>query len=687
MIIRSIFRAHWRLLEALAFGSLALIHSASCDFPSAANAGAGEQDFQTTRFRYVNLTRSRTPQILSASSRLYNAATRETYFDSVVSAPVAYGGKSDFQTPLADSAALTVREIGDGGIFFQPALPLTFFLRNATYTVIGLPFNLNNKRLDTILVATALPADIPAGSVNVRFINCVNDSTQSFSFALGCPSGLALGGALPYRGNSGYIAVPLSGNELSFSLLQRVVGSGANSSAGIYRVRPLAAQGSYTILLYKTPSDSLKLLALNDSSDETLSVESAELPQTFVRVANFTAAAVPSVVYASGAGGQTISENLASFALSPFRPLGACGSIGKDTVRIRRAAGGATYILSTSFEPNASQTIFIGDSAVLSVAALPAQAMHNGVALRVVNLSSQNITLFRGATTFARSYSLVNNLARGAISPPATLPAEELHPLLLFSAGSPPVLKQSGVETMNEAKAYFLVVTDKSMALIPDVQTFDQQTPPLQPTPIEPIAKGIVVQAVHVFADATTASVNMTLGRVVKNAPVGYGAPLLTALPANAGGFDIAISTATQRFVNASSDARYLIVGIGSENNRRVIVARGMATPENPLLTPTPGVQSSLRYLNAAPDVPALRVDADEAGSFQAATPFAFGSFSAIDRFYRNQTRTLIFQGSPALDTVFIARNLSFTLGRGYTVVLSGERSRNSYNAIVIPEF
>ena len=675
-------------LRILAIGVLCALTlpQHSCDFPSAANVGAGEQDFQTTRFRYVNLTRSRTPQVFSARSRLYNAATRETFFDSVVSAPVLYGSASALQTPLADSAAVTIRETGDGGIFFQPALPLTFFLRNTIYTVIGLPFDLNNKRLDTILVATTLPADVPAGSVNIRFINCVNDSTETYSFTLGCPSGMSLGAALPYRGNSGYLPVALSGNELSFSLLRRAGVSAGLSQVGIYRVRPLSARSSYTILLYKTPDNALKILALNDRSDETLSVESADLPTTFARVANFSSAAVQSVLYANNSGDAVIGENLATQTLSPFRALSACGSVGQDTVRVRRAATGAAQVLSTSFEPNASQTIFVGDSAVLSVAALPTSAMSASVALRVVNLSSQNIALFRGATTQMRSFALVNNLARGAVSAAVALPQEELHPFLLFSVGSPAVLKLWGVEQMNEAKAYFLVVTDKSMSLIPDLQSSNLQNPPAQPSPILEIAKGVAVQAVHVFADATTASVNMTLGRVVQNAPVGYGAPLLTVIPLTSNSFDISISTATQRFVG-STDMRYLIVGVGSENNRRILVARGMATPEDPLLTPAPGVQSSLRYLNAAPDVPAVRVDADEAGSFQATTPFAFGSFSATDRFYRNQTRTLIFQRSPALDTVFIARNLSFTFGRGYTVILSGERSRNSYNAIVIPEF
>lgn len=677
-----------RILAMLSLSALCVV-VIGCDFP-ASPLPVGLQDFETTRVRYVNLTNmpsdSTNKHILQARFTLYSASTRTTSSTVVTTQTVTSLGVSDFFTPLADTGRVSV-SVTSGMNVNRPSFPeliQTFKSRNATYTIVGLPPRAGiNEVLDTLLVVTSLPPDNSANSANIRFINCVNDATKTYSFTLGCPSGTPVGGRLGYRASSGSLPIALSGDNISVALTEqlRPISSTASAPApvqkALFNISSLAPSNSYTILLYKDAKDTLRLLALNDRTSDKISVVTAKQPSTSVRVVNFSSEAMDSVGY----GTKGIALGLGSNSMSGFAPLPACASVGSDTLLIQRRSGIRQQALSTSLEVNGSQTVFLSDSLAVAAPALTVQPPAGSISLRVVNLASLSVSVLRGAVNQLRPQTIVGNLASGQISAPVTVSRESYLPLLIFNNQQPQSLEQFGViGTMDmTASAYFIVVTKNRIFLIPDVTAASM--PPQANLP--PLPRGTLIQAAQVFADATTGTAQMRIGTVFSDA-VGYGATQVTVLPS--GKHSVTLGSTIQNDVTAIEGNRLTIIGMGTVGAGRIIVEQGSwAAPDRPSLPGNALQQGTYRYVNASNDVDSLLIQNDGTSDFRLLMPLGRGNSTPVTRFYRSQSLTFNFKRDTST-TLFVARNLLFSVSRAYTVIFAGQQDK-AYSVVVMPEY
>lgn len=688
-------RAMMRRILAMLSLSVLCVGVDGCDFP-ASPLPVGLQDFETTRVRYVNMTNmpadSTNKHILQARFTLYSASTRTTSSTVVTTQTVTSLGVSDFFTPLADTGRVSV-SVTSGMNVNRPSFPeliQTFKSRNATYTIVGLPPRAGSMQvLDTLLVITSLPPDNSANAANIRFINCVNDATKTYSFTLGCPSGTPVGSRLGYRASSGSMPIALNGDNMSVALTEqlRPISSTASAPApvqkGLFNIRPLAPNNSYTILLYKDAKDTLRLLALNDRTSDKISVVTAKEPSTFVRVVNFSSEAIDSVGY----GTKGIAPRLGSNSISGYAPLSACASAGSDTLLIQRRSGIRQQVLSTSLEVNGSQTVFLSDSLAVAAPALAVQPPDGSISLRVVNLTyvpslqtSSSVSVLRGAVNQLRPQTIVGNLASGQISAPVTVSRESYLPLLIFNNQQPQSLEQFGViGTMNmTASAYFVVVTKSRIFLIPDVTA--ASAPPQANLP--PLPQGTLIQAAQVFADATTGTAQMRLGAVFSDA-VGYGATQTTVLPNDKHNI---ILGSIMRDVTTTEGGRLTIIGMGTVGAGRIIVEQGSwAAPDRPSLPGNALQQGTFRYVNASSDVDSLLIQNDGTSDFRLLMPLGRGNSTPVTRFYRSQSLTFNFKRDTST-TLFVARNLLFSVSRAYTVIFAGQQDK-AYSVVVMPEY
>lgn len=660
-----------------------------CDFP-ASPLPVGLQDFQTTKVRYVNLTNeppdSTNRHILQARFSLYSASSRTTSDTIVSTKPVTSLGVSDFFTPLADTGRVFV-SVTSGLNVNRPSLSLTqtFKSRNATYTIVGLPPRAGSMEvLDTLLVITSLPPDNSANAANIRFINCVNDATKTYSFTLGCPSGTPVGSRLGYRASSGSMPIALSGDNMSVALTSSSASASATVQKELFNIRPLAPNNSYTILLYKDAKDTLRLLALNDRTSDKISVVAAKQPSTSLRVVNFSSEAIDSVGY----GTKGIALRLGSNSISGYESLSACASVGSDTLLIQRRSGIRQQALSTSLDVNGSQTVFLTDSLAVAAPALTVQPSAGSIWLRVVNLTyvpstetSSSVSVLRGAVNQLRPQTIVGNLASGQISAPVTVSRESYLPLLVFNNKQPQSLEQFGViGTMDmTASAYFVVVTKSRIFLIPDVTA--ASAPPPQAN-LPPLPQGTLIQAAQVFADATTGTAQMRLGAVFSDA-VGYGATQTTVLPNDKHNI---ILGSIMRDVTTTEGSRLTIIGMGTVGAGRIIVEQGSwAAPDRPSLPGNALQQGTFRYVNASSDVDSLLIQNDGTSDFRLLMPLGRGNSTPVTRFYRSQSLTFNFKRDTST-TLFVARNLLFSVSRAYTVIFAGQQDK-AYSVVVMPEY
>ncbi|MCS6807326.1 MAG: hypothetical protein RML40_00970 [Bacteroidota bacterium] len=660
----------------------------SCEFPTAEQAAVEQQNFQTTEFRYINMTHGAASHILRVTFATYSL-TLQTRVDSTITLPpVPRLGVTAFSSPKADSGRVMILD-SFGQILFSPR-PYLFTDRNARYTFIGLPAPPSSKAvLDTVLVLRSLPSQLDNNTVSVRIVNCNSDSSVVYTVALGCPSGMPLTSNLAFRKVSAISTLNLPSGILNLAITEQRLGSTSSPAARTFRItlRTLVPKNIYTLLIYNDNTGTPALLGINERTTEQLISVSSSNPQTFIRVANFSSTVLNGVFYQSrGIPSASISTNIPPLTLTSYQSLVACESVGNDTLVVKRSSSSIPIQhISTALEVNGSQTVVVDDSIAVVVPAHTPNVSANTVVVRFINLCSDSVLVMRGTTTQQPSYIIAPKLLRGSVSAPFAMPvADVLHPFLVFRADNSGRLLQHSVSTLPASIArtssYLAVLRNEGITLIPDVS--QESTPPS--TQLSPSPKGAVVQVLHAFSDATLATVQLAIGTVLRT-NIGYGAPILTVLPANAR-LNITMGRASLT-PHLEESVRYVVIGSGIGTLQQLTLERSLWTSLQRELIPSP-MQGIIRYYNATINAPRLRVRADVESGFHLRTPIERNQFSTPDRFFSNQTRTLTFLQNET--PIFRANNLTFLLGKGYTVVLtniSANTSDSSYNALVLQEY
>ncbi|MCU0424977.1 MAG: hypothetical protein MUF71_05050 [Candidatus Kapabacteria bacterium] len=661
---------------------LVLASLSGCDFPTATEAASAQQDFQTTGFRYVNMTNIPDGQYIGANFRTFSLASRDTLTVSTDGSLVAQFAASPFISAKADSGRVVITTATGQILYAAP--PFLFTTRNARYTFVGLPTVAGSRLgIDTVIVLQSIPTDTLNNAINIRIVNCINDSRKTYSFTIGCPSGTPLGGAIAYRRTSGIVPVSVVGGALSLALTeQTTTATGVVSTQkGLFTLNRLNPGNSYSVFLYTDNGGNIRLLGLNERNTESLDIITSEAPSTYVRVANFSSNPLSGVSY----GTNSVSGNLAARSLSPYEMLTACGSIGRDTLRINRQSTATSQQITTTLDVNGSQTVFVHDTLAFAVPTNTRVPGGDSVIIRAVNLSPENVTVVRGATTSQSARQIASLLAPGAVSAPFVMPrggASMLQPFIVFNPDS---VQQNGITALPDAtsRAYFLVIERRTMTLIPDVAQQSGMMP--QTTTFTPMPVGALFQAINAFGEMTRTLVS--LGNVLQDT-LGYGATALTVLPAGVSQMMFMDGIPSANSITPVVRRSYVVIGSGFGANRSVIVERGLWSPVDLGLRPSPA-QSVVRYFNATANISNLLVGNSESdNTFIVRAPLAQNRFTPVvsdSRFYSSITRTLTFNN----DTIrlFTARNLTFQRGKGYTVIFTGRALRDTvYNALVLQE-
>jgi hypothetical protein len=644
-------------------------------------------DYQTITVRYLNLA----PALGASSLVLGNLASTAM----VSTATVNFGELSVGIRPPSDSGFASVVR-GEEPPLYRTQARLRFQTRGSIFTVVALQ-KLGGKTIDSLLVVPTTPRSdtTSSNSCTVRIINCYDDPAKAYNFALGCPSGALLQNTpVAYRVVGSSVSVPLDGSgQSAFTLLEQ------NTSGTVSAVKRTFTFNTqprrfYNAFVFRVGDTTLALRIFDDGSGQAMMLTDAVQPKVFIRAAHFTSELPERLAYTPDL--MTSDDILAKVRLSTFAQITVCGANSRDALTLRRANNSASQIIAASFGINRSYTLFTNDSTALIAESLPAVsgvgATSGSVRVRVVNLLSEAVSVFRGAQGSDPNTQLTVALAAGTISAPVAIPRPGRVPWIVFTAAQPQRLLQTGIADMpgNTASAYFLVIAPdvrvsgaaqrgtRQLYLIPDVPGTSQ----VPTTDLRPLNPSALVQAVSAFAGDSSAVAD--IGNVVQGAAFPAGAPLITV-----------VETGEQQFSLGRAPAMYtvqegksvLAIGIGSGTMKQTIVQDGLLAanvkPDTKRFT--------YRYFNAAPDVQLVNITIP---NFQSALSVPFGKFSEV-RALESETRYEILfakggsTSSPG-DTLRF-QNLPLLFGKAYTILLTGTRggepAKNNLNAVLVQEY
>lgn len=556
------------------------------------------------------------------------------------------------------------------------------FARNTLFTLIALPNAKGTEPVDTMLVISAGDSASVRNNYNdsyLRFINAYPDSTVSYSLRLGCPNGTALATQLAYRAIGS--KTEMGPGTYTVSLL-RHTGVQNSEVIGYYSIT-LGARSDYSVLVCQMQGRP-ELLLLHDRGIDgaalqqltTVSASKAE-----VRVLNFSSQSVGISKTATDQPDEVIAQNIASRTASAFANVSACTSASEDTLKI----GGTPHVVGLPIEVLKQYIIATIDSGTSAAAnfsmAIPpstAGTSTDSASIRVANLAwgFPALEISLGAHTAANG-----NYITGQVLAPSLDFAELGEPIRCLPGPAPIVVFSDGPKQLrataftNELRAggrYLLIIARNGAKL--ELTLFDESNPVERPLDVLP--EGVFTQVVNAVPDA---DVTFTLGSVVSNRSLFYGAASATVLPAGV------------HTLSAGNVQQQIPLEIGK---RTLIVLSGQSSAiEASVFTTDPmGAQFDdvrRRFVNAAPSLTALTVRLDYDAGYLFAEKLPYRQISPVDRGLQARKITLLFRDVTAdgsEKTVLERNNIPFSFGQNFTIVFAGNRSDN-YRAIILQEF
>jgi hypothetical protein len=627
------------------------------------------------------------PSSDSIMVRLVNMTTGGSSYALQLDAIIAES-QSPLVAPLSSSPLIVtpgdsayVRVLNAAGTIVRDQARRTRFTKRTYETHVLLSSPRGQPDADTLVRLVTNPTPLPApGRTQLRVLNAVPDTIESYEVRLGCPSGEFFD-RQPFRGIGSFR--DLASGPFVVSILK-----GSRPVAIVRGVLP--SQRFATLIIGGTPLVPRVFLLDELNSSPNALVELAIVPEAErtaeIRWMNVSRYTFDSIAIASL--GTVITRGQARW-LSEYQRIPACSDVLSDTIKLY-SNGVLTDAQPISIEVGSRYTIIIADAPNFGAPAAQLAIIErdrstipsDSTEWRVLNASGrgQPLTALLGARMDQRGNVhngeyLVSALGDGSLSRAVRLAAGQV-PLILRS-GIPERITAVAYDTVRGGHQYTLAVLASESGMTELYTIADDEASGI----IAPLDAGVFVQVVNAFADR--ALMNCSFSGGLKQSGVSPSNLVATVLPS--GHRTVSINGMLHELVLTSGNV-VTVIAAGTARSPYLIVL------DSASLQPTTFV-ARVRCVNAAPDVPSLRMARDQLASLDQwdsnifADRIAYGFASRPVELNRLQRINLVFgtADSPPKELLRPDGSVSFTLGKAYTVVFFGTEAYG-YNYFILQE-
>jgi hypothetical protein len=661
------------LAPVIIFLALALLLMAGCadENPALVNPGGGNDSIT---IRFVNF----------ASDGLPRTFTME----GAQAVNVGYGQSSILQRSLTDSAAVTV---SNGGVVNFKTENKIIFGKNTVQTIVALPSGDSAvARLLNLSASYIQPTNTTGGFV--RFFNAFYDTTKVYSLRIGCPNGAMFGAQMPFGGAGIFTEIPqgevvvsvLSRNALNVNSPETIVGT--------YRFN-VATLRSYTIFAFKNSAGDPEFLVLDELNGATSALKPIEkvLENTVeIRTVNFSQAAVDIFNQSK----HTIASGIETNSIGRFESIVTCNGTGADSLSVfSEGVGTPGSSIITSLDVLKKYSVIVLDSgsgrANYSILVPPAGNYFKtpGTAtIRVVNATTlfKNITVSLGAqndlnsTGYRSGGTLASGLLKGQTAGIAEVKAGKT-PLTIFTSSQPAQLLFTTAAEMQAGVEYLLIVHNTASG---DVRTsLLKSTDEAQN--VEFLKQGVFMQIVHGVPGLD--KLQLSVGNSLNSATLFYRGSLATVV--EPGTTELRVGNVFKN-IPFSADSNMLIVIAGTAAQPEILT---FSKPNVPL---APGTLER-RIIHASKELGTFTAFANDTVDWaeRLAENLDYGEASQFQWLNTERRLSVIFLDPNSTapyfkdKTYFRTENISFPLGKRYSLIVVGAKEAGGYSVITQQEF
>lgn len=620
--------------------------------------------YETVNVRFLNFAGDEGVRTLVLDNDLH--------FDNI-----AYNTISRSSNPPSDSVTIDV--VKQGTIEFSSGEVKHKFARKTRYIIVALPSPLNAvdyKPVDTIVkIQTTSVSPYDTNECYLKMFNANNDTSCTYTLLLGCPNDSAIIKNLHYKASSGIKNI-YKGIR-TFSIVKNTPSD--TTLLGVYELELLASR-QYAIIINKK-DEVFFVDELSDNDNILLNPKVVTERDAYIRVINL--ASVPITV--NNVPGDEIVSNLNSNFIDQYHRISTCSHRDKDQIQLV-ANSVCTDSVKYPFEVFKKYTVLALDynekAAGKLILVAPNRVASNNTlnkaVIRVVNGNYNNsgINVSIGAHDASNEFGyeagniLAKTLIAGNVSNEVAVEGGNL-PITVFTSTEPAKYIFSANVFVENNKSYILVIdyTNQKgrIALISEDDELKS---------IEYYNPSVFLQVVNVVENLQYANINIK--NVLTDAKLNRENALATFVPV--GNNTITINGKTHEF-NAEETDRLLIIASGNSSDIDIfnIKSKTLGASSN---------DYKRRYINAAYDVPLLRVKSDSANTSNSILQesIAYKTASDVETYTREKKFTLFFENQQDGNFLIKSTDLLMTLRKNYSVIFYGSKKTN-YNILILQEY
>ena len=618
--------------------------------------------FETVNVRFLNFAGDEKPRTL--------VLDKTTSFSNI-----AYNTISNFSNPPSDSVYIEV--LNNGVVEFNTGELKHKFARNTRYIIMALPSPLgspNYKVVDTIVkIQTTSVAPYDTNECYLKMFNANNDTSCTYTLLLGCPNDSAIISQLQYKKSSGIRNI-YKGTR-TFSILKNT--SNDTTLLGVYQLE-LKGSKQYVIIINKK-DEVFFVDELSEEPNILLHPQVITERDAYIRVINLSST---DITINNIPGGEIVS-NLNPNFIDKYHKISTCNNRDRDKIQLIANAV-CTDTVKYPFEVFNKYTAIAldakGKAGNKLVLVAPNRIAINNVSnkaiIRVINgnyeKSGINVSIGAREANNENGYESGNVLAKaltaGNVSNGVTFEGGVL-PISVFTSTEPAKYLFSSNVFVENNKSYILVIDfkdgDGQLTLIEENEELK---------PIEFAEQSVFVQIVNVVNNIKQSSIE--INNLLSKAKLYMSNSLATFVPV--GNTTITINGKEINFTATASD-RVIVIASGTKDNTDIFAIKSKylgATDKD----------YKRRYINAAYDVPLLRVKSDSTNNYILQENISYKTASQVETFTREKKFALFFENQ--IDGKFLSKaaDLMMTLRKNYSVIFYGSKS-TSYNILILQEY
>ena len=628
--------------------------------------------FETVRVRFLNFAGDEQPRtlVLEKISKYENIAY------NTISSPVP---------PPFDSVQIEVFK--DGNIEFTTGDLKQKFARKTRYIIMTLPSPIgasNYKAVDTIVrIQTTSVPPRDTNDCYIKMFNANNDTTVNYTLRLGCPNDSVIFRNLSYKKSSGIANIHKGTRVFSITkTTKNDIDTTQNTKLlGVYELE-LLPQGQYAIIINRNE----EVFFVDELSDDNNILTTPKLVterEAYIRIINLSSENVTINNEES-----EIVSNLNPNFIDKYHKINSCDNLLKDKLKLLcneevRDSALISFEIFKKFtaivlnsKENKAENLMI----VPPIKQLPYN-VGNKALVRVINCNfkESGINISAGARydnsnshNYVSGDVLANALSAGELSKVVAI-NPGIIPLSVFTSTEPARYLFS-TNVVFEANKNYIIAVDFSEGNNNGKLTVIEEAE--ETIPVMFTKQAAFMQIVNATSD--NKQINIELPKILNAAKLDPANSLATFV--EEGNNTVTINGFNYNFTAKKAD-RILIVATGSSTQTDVFAIQ----------SPYLGADSTnykRRYVNAATDVPTLRVKSDSTDAIEAILQenIHYKTASEIETITREKKIALFFENQQTGKMVAKVPDLMMTLRKNYSVIFYGTE-QNGYNVLILQEY